>query len=72
MNVHEIKCLRSLVVVSRMDSVRNEEVSRRAGIEREFKQGCHTNTKIKFKDISRTKSKYQLHNFEVFSYDLFV
>ena len=31
-NVLEIKCLRSLVGVSRMDRVRNEEVRRRAGI----------------------------------------
>ena len=36
MNVFEIKCLRSLVGVSRMDRVRNEEVRRRAGIEREL------------------------------------
>ena len=36
MNVHEIKCLRSLVGVSRMDRVRNEEVRRRAGIEKEL------------------------------------
>ena len=35
-NVLEIKCLRSLVRVSRMDRIRNEEVRRRAGIEREF------------------------------------
>ena len=35
-NVLEMKCLRSLVGVSRMDRVRNEEVRRRAGIEREF------------------------------------
>ena len=35
-NVLEMKCLRSLVGVSRMDRVRNEEVSRRAGIEREL------------------------------------
>ena len=34
-NVLEMECLRSLVGVSRMDSVRNEEVRRRAGIERE-------------------------------------
>ena len=33
-NVFEMKCLRSLVGVSRMDRVRNEEVRRRAGIER--------------------------------------
>ena len=34
MNVLEMKCLRSLVGVSRMDRVSNEEVRRRAGIER--------------------------------------
>ena len=36
MNVPEMKCLRSLVGVSRMDRVRNEEVHRRAGIEKEL------------------------------------
>ena len=35
-NCLEMKCLRSLVGVSRMDRVRNEEVHRRAGIEREL------------------------------------
>ena len=35
-NVPEMKCLRSLVGVSRMDRVRNEEVRRRGGIEREL------------------------------------
>ena len=35
-NVLEMKCLRSLVGVSQMDRVRNEEVLRRAGIEREL------------------------------------
>ena len=35
-DVLEIKCLRSLIGVSRMDRVRNEEVRRRAGIEREL------------------------------------
>ena len=35
-NVLEKKCLRRLVGVSRMDRVRNEEVRRRAGIEREL------------------------------------
>ena len=34
--VLEMKCLRSVVGVSRMDRVRNEEVPRRAGIEREL------------------------------------
>ena len=36
MKVLEMKWLRSLVGVSRMDGVRNEEVRRRAGIEREL------------------------------------
>ena len=35
-NVLQMKCLRSLVEVSLMDRVRNEEVRRRAGIEREL------------------------------------
>ena len=34
--VLEMKCLRSLVGVSRMDRVRNEGVRRRAGIESEL------------------------------------
>ena len=36
MNVLEMKCLRSLGGVSRMDRVRNEDVHMRAGIEREL------------------------------------
>ena len=35
-NVLEMKCLRFLVEVSRLDGVRNEEVHRRAGIKREL------------------------------------
>ena len=35
-NVFEMKCLRSLVGVSRMDRISNEEVRRRAGIEKEL------------------------------------
>ena len=35
-NVLEMKCLRSLVVVLRMNRVRNEEVRRRAALEREL------------------------------------
>ena len=35
-NVIEMKCFRSLVGVSRMDRVRNEEVRKRAGIEMEL------------------------------------
>ena len=41
MNVLEMKCLRSLVGVSRIDRVKNEEVRRRAGIERELASGAH-------------------------------
>ena len=36
LNVLEMKCLRSLVGVSRMYRVRNEEVCRNVGIEREL------------------------------------
>ena len=36
MNVLEMKRLRSLVGISRLDRVRNEEVRRRAGIEKEL------------------------------------
>ena len=36
LNVLEMKCLRRLVGVSRMDRVRNEEVRRRARIERKL------------------------------------
>ena len=35
-NVFEMKCLRSLVGVSRLDRLGNEEVRRRAGIEKEL------------------------------------
>ena len=35
-NVLEMKCLRTWVGVSRMDRVRNKEVRRRAGIEKEL------------------------------------
>ena len=41
MNVLEMKCLRSLVRVSRIDRVRNEEVRRRAGIERDLASRAH-------------------------------
>ena len=33
-NVLEMKCLRCLVLLSRMNRVRNEEMRRRAGIEK--------------------------------------
>ena len=40
-NVLEMKCLRSLVGVSRMERVRNEEVRRRTVIERELASRVH-------------------------------
>ena len=43
-NVLEMKCLRNLVLVSRMDRVRNEEVRRRAGIEREL--ACRADQRV--------------------------
>ena len=43
-NVLEMKCLRSLVGVSRLDGVRNEEVRRRAGIEREI--ACRADQRV--------------------------
>ena len=36
MNIFGMKCLRSLAGVSRIHRVRNEEVHRRAGIEKEL------------------------------------
>ena len=36
LNVFEMKCLRSMIGVTRMDRVRNEEVRRRTGVEREL------------------------------------
>ena len=41
-----MKCLRRLVGVSRMSRVRNEEVRRRAGIERELASVCRTDQSI--------------------------
>ena len=45
-NVLEMKCLRRLVGVSRMSRVRNEEVRRTAGIERELASVCRTDQSI--------------------------
>ena len=42
-NVLEMKCLRSLVGVSRLDRVSNDEVSWRAGIERELASRAEQN-----------------------------
>ena len=52
-NVLEMKCLRSSVGVSRMDRVRNEEVRRRAGIERELSSRADQRVLRWFGDVER-------------------
>ena len=52
-NVLVMKCLRSLVGVSRLDRVRNEEVSRRAGIERELASRAHQRALRWFGHVNR-------------------
>ena len=58
-NVLEMKCLRSLVGVSRMDRVRNEEVGRRVGIESEL--ACRADQRVLrwFRHIERM-DKYRM------------
>ena len=51
-NVLEMKCWRSLVGVSRMDRVRNEEVRRRAGIERELASRVAPGSKTRNQQLS--------------------
>ena len=58
-NVLEMKCLRSLVVVSRMDRVRNEEVRRRAGIERELASRADQRVLSWFEHVERM-DKYRM------------
>ena len=52
-NVLEMKCLRSLVRVSRMDRVRNEEVCRRAGIEMELTSRADQRVLRLFRHVER-------------------
>ena len=52
-NVLEMKCLRSLVGVSRMDRVRSEEVRRRAGIEWELASRADQRVLIWFGHVER-------------------
>ena len=53
MNVLEMKCLRSLVLVSRMDLVKNEEVRRRARIEKELASRADQRVSIWFGHVER-------------------
>ena len=48
-----MKCLRCLVRVSRMDRVRNEEVRRRAGIERELASRAEKRILRSFRHVER-------------------
>ena len=52
-NVLEMKCFRSLVGVSRMDRVKNEEVRRRAGIERELSSRADQRVLRWFRHVER-------------------
>ena len=52
-NFLEMKCLRSLVGVSRMDRVRNEEVFRRAGIEMELASRADQRVLRRFGHVER-------------------
>ena len=53
-NVLEVKCLRSLVGVSKMDRVRNEEVRMRAEIERELSSKADERVLRWFGHVERT------------------
>ena len=53
LNVLEMKCLRNLVGVSRMDRVRNEEVRRRAGIEMELASTAEQRVLRWFRHVKR-------------------
>ena len=52
-NVLEMKCLRSLAGVSRMDRVRNEEVRRRVGIEMELASRADQRVLRRFGHVER-------------------
>ena len=52
-NVLEMKCLRSLVGVSRIDRVRNEDVRIRAGIERELTSRADQRVLRRFGHVKR-------------------
>ena len=60
MNVLEMKCLRSLAGVLRMDRVRNEEVRSRAGIERELASREDQRVLKWFGHVERMNGKHYL------------
>ena len=58
-NVLEMNCLRSLVGVSRMDRVWNEEVRRRARIERELASGADQRVLRWFRHVEKMDDEYR-------------
>ena len=58
-NVLEMKCFRSLVGVSRIDRIRNEEVRLRAGIERELASRAYQRVLKWFGHVERM-DKYRM------------
>ena len=52
-NALEVKCVRSFVGVSRMDRVRNEEMRKRAGIERELASRADQRVLRQFEHVER-------------------
>ena len=59
-NVLEMKCLGSLVRVSRMDRVGNEEVRRRAGIESELASLTDQSIAMRWFGHVETMGKYSM------------
>ena len=59
-NVLKMKCLRSLVGVSRSDRVRNEEVRRRAGIERELASRADQRVLRRFGHVERMDEHHRM------------
>ena len=58
MNVLEMKCLRSLVGMSRLDRVWNAEVQRRAGIQRELASRADQRVLRWFGNVERMDEYY--------------
>ncbi len=54
LDVYEMRCLRSMVGVTRMDRVRNEEVRRRAGIVRKTSERVHQRVLSWYGHLART------------------
>ena len=71
MNALVMKCLRSLIEVSRMDRVRNSEVRRRAGIEREFASRADQRV-LRWFGMWREKKKNCIQMKEIWFYNAYI